>query len=475
MKKITAFFCALFLFTGMTIPSWAGGTNYLPTNIPKSFPLTKSDPSFTTVNFWYSLTGRYPVIISNICNWYNMTEGKKKKVYVKPVFQGDYDAITVKLQATMQSKNSKSLPDLAQLSAQGAFSVKDTKYVVYMEDMIKADPSFKILNKLNKATLWSCSYKGKLLGMPFSNSAIVLHYNVDAFKSVGLDPNKPPKTLEEYAKAAEKLAIKGSGSRLKRYGCSDRLSAYHLSTLIPSMKNGTAFQFDNEDGHSGVPTKLACAKDGTLKTALTEWKKVLDTKAVEYTNAAPRLNYQAGICAMWMGTMVHYPTMQEYFASVKDKSKVFTTAMAPIPKISANDAKAEAVGGSGVYMFNRGSETSKNATWDFVKFLTSVDVSAYWYAESGYFPVNDDYINTKYVQDLIKKDPMRMVPLDIRKDSSNYYKFQEPWIPAYSVYLNTVGDQTSLLAQDKQTVDKTVTNITKKAEDLLKTYWNANK
>ncbi|HBT90243.1 MAG TPA: ABC transporter substrate-binding protein, partial [Ruminococcaceae bacterium] len=45
----------------------------------------------------------------------------------------------------------------------------------------------------------------KLYSMPFNSSTPLLYYNKDAFKAAGLDPEKPPKTLEEIISLAPKL------------------------------------------------------------------------------------------------------------------------------------------------------------------------------------------------------------------------------------------------------------------------------
>ena len=41
--------------------------------------------------------------------------------------------------------------------------------------------------------------------MPFNMSGPVLYYNKKAFTAAGLDPNKPPTTLDEVRADAEKL------------------------------------------------------------------------------------------------------------------------------------------------------------------------------------------------------------------------------------------------------------------------------
>ena len=41
--------------------------------------------------------------------------------------------------------------------------------------------------------------------MPFQRSTIVLYWNKDAFRSAGLDPERPPATWQEHADFAAKL------------------------------------------------------------------------------------------------------------------------------------------------------------------------------------------------------------------------------------------------------------------------------
>lgn len=479
-QKIIALLCAMTMLACIiNVPAAAGAisSQLIATNIPKTFPVVKQDPSATTVNFWHAMSGRYAVLVDNIANWYNATQGAKKKIYVKPIFQGDYNAITIKVSAVVQAGNMKDLPDVLQGSVDSVFAIKDSKHILYMEDLMNADKTFNIKNKLNKNCMWACSYKGKQLGLPFSTSVCVLHYNVNAFKAVGLDPDRPPKTIAELAEATKALVIKGSGKKPLRYGFSKKIVEYQLSNWIPRQKNGTAYQFDNEEGRLGNPTKYLAGSDGTLKAAISEWKKVLDTGACDYLTPSPRANFEQGFAAMYTDSMVQFDTIDQYFDSVAPKDrekKVFEHRMASIPSVNADDAIGSAIGGSALYMFNKGDGVKKNAAWDFVKFISSADVSAYWFVNSGYFPLNNDALNTKYVQDALSKKPAKKALVEILNNSVKYYKFQEPYMPNISVYNNTIGDQIALLAQGKQTVDQTVTYISKNAQGLINNYNKAN-
>jgi sn-glycerol 3-phosphate transport system substrate-binding protein len=48
-----------------------------------------------------------------------------------------------------------------------------------------------------------------MLSFPFNSSTTVFHYNKDAFKAAGIDPNSPPRTWPEVALAAAKLKASG--------------------------------------------------------------------------------------------------------------------------------------------------------------------------------------------------------------------------------------------------------------------------
>ena len=50
--------------------------------------------------------------------------------------------------------------------------------------------------------------------MPFNTSGPVLYYNKKAFTAAGLDPNSPPKTLDDVRAAAEKLKANGVSAPL---------------------------------------------------------------------------------------------------------------------------------------------------------------------------------------------------------------------------------------------------------------------
>jgi multiple sugar transport system substrate-binding protein len=68
------------------------------------------------------------------------------------------------------------------------------------------------------ASLGLCRYRGQLYGMPFLIDAKALMWDKDAFRAAGLDPERPPRTLEELTADAAKLTQRDADGKLIRLG-----------------------------------------------------------------------------------------------------------------------------------------------------------------------------------------------------------------------------------------------------------------
>jgi sn-glycerol 3-phosphate transport system substrate-binding protein len=91
---------------------------------------------------------------------------------------------------------------------------------------------------------------GQMLSFPFNSSTTVLHYNKDAFKAAGLDPNSPPKTWPEVALAAAKL--KASGHKCPF------TTAWQSWTQLESFSAWHNVEFATQrNGFNGLNTRLA--------------------------------------------------------------------------------------------------------------------------------------------------------------------------------------------------------------------------
>ena len=69
-----------------------------------------------------------------------------------------------------------------------------------------------------------CRYKGKMWGLPSTPGSAALHWNKRLFRESGLDPNTPPRTIQELDIMAEKLTL------VKLPGQDNPISFYELKS-----------------------------------------------------------------------------------------------------------------------------------------------------------------------------------------------------------------------------------------------------
>lgn len=69
-----------------------------------------------------------------------------------------------------------------------------------------------------EAPLSQCKQGDLILCLPWGTDAYALFWNKDLFEAAGLDPEKPPSTMEELVEYAEKLTIVGADGSIEQVG-----------------------------------------------------------------------------------------------------------------------------------------------------------------------------------------------------------------------------------------------------------------
>jgi multiple sugar transport system substrate-binding protein len=67
-------------------------------------------------------------------------------------------------------------------------------------------------------SLSQCRYDGRLYAIPYLLDCMVLLYNKDVFRDAGLDPDRPPRTLEELESYCRRITLWGPDGRVRRIG-----------------------------------------------------------------------------------------------------------------------------------------------------------------------------------------------------------------------------------------------------------------
>jgi multiple sugar transport system substrate-binding protein len=134
-------------------------------------------------------------------------------------------ANNVKVVVTAPVEDDKILPALSGSEPPDILILGDSlKVKSYFKENLTVDLTNAIktggvdLNDIYESTLKQCRVGDKIICLPWGTDVYALYWNKDMFEAAGLDPNTPPKTLEELADFADKLTKVGSDGTIEQIG-----------------------------------------------------------------------------------------------------------------------------------------------------------------------------------------------------------------------------------------------------------------
>ncbi len=412
----------------------------------------------TEIIWWHSNSGLLGQATDTLVQEFNETVGAERNIKVVPVFQGKAADVLTKLRAVMQSKNPADLPDIAQLDATGIIDVRSYERMIPME-VLMSEAGYD-LSQLEPGAALSVTYKDTMIGMPFNSSTILLYYNKDAFRQAGLDPDRPPKTIEQMAEYAKALIVRNAQGKIERYGFAGVPTSYELCAWI-GQQHGVSYLTDMRNGHDGDPTKVVFDEDGTMEVFLTEWKKLWDSGGLANLTSSVTQEFAAGKVAMIAASTSNLTTL---LASIGDR---FELGVAYLPMVVEGADSGVNVGGGALFAFDRGLQGHKEAVEAFIEFAVSAEQQLAWHVGTGYFPVNLGTYELEEFKAHTERNPLFQVAIDQLHDSDP--RVQGVWIPSgYQVYYAFQNGIRDMLENNKsipQTVQDLATEINKYISD----------
>src|SRR6185295_9104266 len=261
----------------------------------------------------------------------------QSKIKVEAIFQGNYDDLLAKLNTAIASN---AAPALVQVYDIGQRYMYDSAQVVPMQAFIDRD-KFNT-SDFEPAVINYYKYQDKLQSMPFNASTPILYYNKDAFKEVGLDPNKPPVTFTEIADAAKKLTKKDASGATVRYGFGPSIYGWLFEQL---MATSGALYADNGNGR--------------------------DNRGIDNDGAANAFNAQKS--AMYIESTAR---MRGHITTIAGKFEL-GIGLYPRPDSKPKEG-GNIIGGASLYIMKSRPPAEQQAAWEFVKYAMSSAVQAQW-------------------------------------------------------------------------------------------------
>jgi sn-glycerol 3-phosphate transport system substrate-binding protein len=339
----------------------------------------KEAKGVTTVSFWHAMDGKNAEVLNQLVSDFNVAN--KGKIEVKSTYAGKYDDAITKYKAAIQSK---STPDVIQIYDIGTQFMIDAKQTVSMQSCIDRD---KVdVSDLQPNIAGYYSIDKKLNSMPFNTSMPLLYINKTMFTKAGLDPEKPPTTLAEVRTAAEKLSKKNGGPA--DYGFGAAIYGWLLEQFMAT--SGT--EYCNEaNGRTGRATAVNFAEGPNLEV-VQWWQKMVKDGLAANTGRdtkAAQAAFKSGQLAMNLES-----TGQLGGYSEAAKKGGWELGAVNYPHVAAGQTGGPIIGGASLWVDGVGhKDASKEASWQFVKYLVEPATQAKWHTGTGYFPNSKGALN----------------------------------------------------------------------------------
>jgi sn-glycerol 3-phosphate transport system substrate-binding protein len=215
------------------------------------------------IEIWHSEPAANQDTLKAMIDRFNASQDE---VRVTPVYQGNPDDLMTKL---MASTGSGRVPAIAFTMEGRTQMLMDSGFVTPIQDFV--DRENYDVSDLDQRSVQSYTVEGKLWGMPFCVDIPLLYYNKVVFREVGLDPERPPQSLEELRDYSQKILKRDASGNVQRSGVSLDIA---LWTEQVFAQQGDLL-VDMNNGHDGRVTKVLF-DDDTGRRFFQWWHDMVD-------------------------------------------------------------------------------------------------------------------------------------------------------------------------------------------------------
>ncbi len=386
------------------------------------------------INYWYAWREKIGESKENLVQQFNEMQDK---IVVHAEYQGTYDDLHSNTQAAFAAGNAPEVTENEIASiltfARGGLTQDLTEFVT--DDLKLEDFDEGLMNE---------GYvDGKLYGLPFYRSTPILYKNVIMLKEAGLDP-QGPRDWKEFKEYLEVLRDKDNNI----YGLINPIAIWFFEAHVAST--GGALVVDEKPTLTD-PSVIKAAE--LLKEFYNE--DLMKVPVGEQANEIRKQDFASSKAAM-------------IFSSTPDLSYVLNVAnengfeldVSFIPKI---EDYAVPTGGCNLVMTSGLSPEKQEAAWEFMKWITDTEQTAYSSEYTGYLPSRYSAMETDRLKNLYETTPQFKVAVD-QLDYAVMRPVVEGWAEVEKLLTEQV---TTIVTQDKDPAES-LEELQGTAEMLLK-------
>jgi sn-glycerol 3-phosphate transport system substrate-binding protein len=303
---------------------------------------------------------------------------------------------------------------------------------------------------------------GQMLSYPFNSSTPVFHYNKDAFKAAGLDPEKPPTTWPEVALAAAKLKASGHKCPFTTSWISwtqlESFSAWH--NVLYSTKN---------NGFGGLDTRLAFNTPLHVRH-IENLANMAKSGLFVYKGRENKADatFVSGECAMATGSSA-------LAGGVKRNGK-FAYGIGTLPYYPDVPGAPQntVIGGASIWVMAGKKPEEYKAVAAFLNYLSKPEVAAASHQRTGYLPVTKASFDLTEKSGFYKQNPGYDVSVNqmVRKTTD---KSRGVRLGNFVQIRTIIDEELEGVWQGSKPAKEALDNAVKRGNEQLERFQSANK
>lgn len=423
-----------------------------------ALPLAAHAQAQTEVIWWHSMSGALGEWVNGLAKDFN----ESQKLYkVTPVFKGTYPESMTAAIAAFRAGNA---PHVLQVFEVGTATMMASKGAIkpvgqlMKEAGAKFDPSLYVPAVAGYYT----APNGEMLSLPFNSSTTVFHYNKDAFKAAGLDPEKPPTTWPEVARAAASLKAAGHKcpftTSWQSWTQLESFSAWH-NTEFATKRNG----FNGLDTRLNITTPLHVRHIENLANMAKQGLFVYKGR-----NNSADATFVSGECAMVTGSSALY-------GSVKRNAK-FTGGIGALPYYPDVPGAPQntVIGGASLWVMSGKKPDEYKGVAAFFNYLSNAEVQAKSHQGTGYLPITTAAYGITEKSGFYKQNPGTDVSVTqmIRKTTD---KSRGIRLGNFVQIRTIIDEEMEQVWAGKKTATEGLNDAKKRGDEQLERFQKANK
>lgn len=358
-------------YTGLTLGALLGlvGCSGETTETQVATEIVTSIGEPVTIEFWHGMSGALGETMNEIVENFNSTIGEEKGITVEAVFQGGYDDLKSKVIGAIKADIA---PEVVQGTVNNILEFTQSGIVQPLNDYITHEEigihDFEDIYEVYRTENSSYDATGTYYSLPFSKSTDLLFYNKTFFEEHGLTV---PTTWEEVTEVSKQITAITGKPALSIDNGSNFLISYLFQSGAEYTNIDGEILFDNETSVEALTMLQDNCNAGI-------WRLAGEDKY----SSAPFLSENVH---MFLGSSAGEGYLSE------DNFKWDATVY---PQVDVNAPKNIQQGNNVAVLNQNNTPEEVYASFEFVKYLASVEANTKWATETGYLPLRESVANS---------------------------------------------------------------------------------